>query len=91
MTMNLKATMNKSMNADETLDCYGLLCPMPIFKTAEKMKELQPGQVLEIIATDAGMKADIKAWCETTGNELLGLEESDGEYKAYVKKASKTG
>jgi TusA-related sulfurtransferase len=91
MTMNLKATMNKSMNADETLDCYGLLCPMPIFKTAEKMKELQPGQVLEIIATDGGMKADIKAWCETTGNELLGLEESDGEYKAYVKKASKTG
>lgn len=75
------------MKADVTLDCYGLLCPMPIFKTAEKIKELQSGEVLEVIATDEGIKADIKAWCQTTGNEFLGIEEADGEYRAYVKKA----
>lgn len=75
------------MKADVTLDCYGLLCPMPIFKTAEKIEELQPGEVLEVIATDEGIKADIKAWCQTTGNEFLGIEEADGEYRAYVKKS----
>lgn len=75
------------MNADVTLDCYGLLCPMPIFKTAEKIKELQPGAILEVIATDEGIKADIKAWCQTTGNEFLGIEEADGEYRAYIKKS----
>ncbi len=75
------------MKADVTLDCYGLLCPMPIFKATEKIKELQPGEVLEVIATDEGIKADIKAWCQTTGNELLGIEEAGGEYRAYVKKS----
>ncbi len=76
------------MNADKTLDCYGLLCPMPIVKTTEKMKELRPGEILEIIATDDGIKADIKAWCQTTGNVLLGIEETDGEYRAYVRKSA---
>ncbi|MEE9201137.1 MAG: sulfurtransferase TusA family protein [Candidatus Brocadiales bacterium] len=76
------------MNADKTLDCYGLLCPMPIVKTAEKIKELRPGEILEIIATDDGIKADIKAWCQTTGNVLLGIEETDGEYRAYVRKSA---
>ena len=40
------------MKADKTLDCVGLYCPMPIYKTAQKMKELKPGEVLEIVADD---------------------------------------
>ncbi len=74
------------MKSDFTLDCYGLLCPMPIFKAAQKIKELETGQILEIIATDDGIKADIKVWCEKTGNELLKIDEVDGEYHAYVRK-----
>jgi tRNA 2-thiouridine synthesizing protein A len=74
------------MNSDETLDCVGLYCPMPIAKTAEKMKKLNPGQVLEILADDPGIKADIPAWCKVTGNEFLGLEEENKQYKVYIKK-----
>ena len=74
------------MKPDFTLDCYGLLCPMPIFKAAQKIKELETGQTLEIISTDDGIKADIKAWCEKTGNELLKIDEADGEYHSYVRK-----
>ncbi len=74
------------MKADVTLDCYGLLCPMPIIKTAEKMKELKVGQVLEVLATDEGIKADMPAWCKATGQEFLGVEEKEGEYRAYVRK-----
>jgi TusA-related sulfurtransferase len=74
------------MKADETLDCFGLLCPMPIIKTAEKIKQMKVGQVLEVSATDEGIKADMPAWCRTTGNECLGVEEKNGEYHAYVKK-----
>ena len=73
------------MKADETLDCFGLLCPMPIIKTAEKIKQMKVGQVLEVSATDEGIKADMPAWCRTTGNECLGVEEKNGEYHAYVK------
>ena len=74
------------MKSDQTLDCTGLYCPMPIVKTAKKMKDLKVGEVLEIVADDKGIKQDMPAWCETTGNECLGIEESGGEIKAYVKK-----
>lgn len=74
------------MKADQSLDCVGLYCPMPIVKTAEKIKELASGQVLEVVADDKGIKYDMPAWCKSTGNEYLGLEESGGEYKVYVKK-----
>jgi tRNA 2-thiouridine synthesizing protein A len=75
------------MKADATLDCVGLYCPMPIAHTAKKIKELEAGQVLEVLANDEGIKADMPAWCKTTGNELLGIEEEAGEYKVYIKKS----
>ena len=75
------------MKADNTLDCVGLYCPMPIANTAKKLKELEVGQVLEVLADDEGIKEDMPAWCRTTGNELLGIEEEAGQYKVYVKKS----
>ncbi len=75
------------MKADATLDCVGLYCPMPIFHTDSKLKELEAGQVLEILADDEGIKEDMPAWCRTTGNELLGIEEEAGLYKIYVRKS----
>ncbi|MBE0479368.1 MAG: sulfurtransferase TusA family protein [Dehalococcoidia bacterium] len=75
------------MKADESLDCVGLYCPMPIVKTAEKIKQLRSGQVLEIIADDQGIKKDMPAWCEATGHECLGTVEEGKEIKVYVRKA----
>lgn len=74
------------MKADQSLDCIGLYCPMPIVKTAEKMKKMKIGEILEILADDKGIKPDITAWAKATGNELLGVEQEGREYKAYVKK-----
>lgn len=59
---------------------------MPIVKTAMKIKEMKVGELLEVVATDEGIKTDMPAWCKTTGHELVSLEENDGEYKAVVKK-----
>jgi TusA-related sulfurtransferase len=59
---------------------------MPIVKTAQKIKELSPGEVLEVISDDTGIKSDMPAWAKKTGNEYLGLEEDEGEIKVYVKK-----
>jgi tRNA 2-thiouridine synthesizing protein A len=72
---------------DQTLDCVGLYCPMPIVKTSQRIKELKAGEVLEIVADDKGIKHDMPAWCQATGNECLGMiEEKNGEIKVYVKK-----
>jgi TusA-related sulfurtransferase len=58
--------------------------------TSKKIKELSPGQVLEVISDDEGIKKDMPAWCQTTGHEMVGLEEEDTGikrvFKAFVKK-----
>jgi tRNA 2-thiouridine synthesizing protein A len=75
------------MNADQTLDCVGLYCPMPIVRTAQQIKKMKPGEILEVISDDKGIRVDMPAWCRITGNEFLGIEEN-GEIKVYVKKLS---
>jgi tRNA 2-thiouridine synthesizing protein A len=71
---------------DQVLDAKGLLCPMPVVKTAKAMKSLEPGQVLQLVATDRGSVADIPAWAEQTGNELVDWHEEDGVYVFLVRK-----
>ena len=60
-----------TLKADKTLDCTGMLCPVPVIKTSKAIKELQVGQVLQMVATDPGAPADMEAWSRQTGNELL--------------------
>lgn len=74
------------MKADVSLDCFGLLCPMPIIQTAKAIKEIKVGEVLEIVSTDKGIKEDMPAWCRQTGQEYLGMEEEGDVVKVYVKK-----
>lgn len=74
------------MKADATLDCFGLLCPLPIIETAKKLKELQIGQILEIVSTHPGIKEDMPSWCQLTGHEFLGFEEEGEIIKVFVRK-----
>lgn len=76
----------KELKPDEVLDCVNLACPMPIFKTANKIKEMQSGQVLEVQADDDGIEKDMPAWCRMTGNEYLGMIKENGEYRVFVRK-----
>ncbi len=76
------------MKADRTLDCVGLYCPMPIVKTSQEIKGMKEGEILEVIADDVGIKSDMPAWAEKTGNQFLGIEEEGGEIRVYVKKGS---
>jgi len=74
------------MKADKTLDCVGLYCPMPIAKTSQEIKNMKIGEILEVLADDKGIKQDMPAWCKTTGNECVGIEDTGKEIKVYVKK-----
>lgn len=61
-----------------TLDCRGLLCPMPVVRLGREMRTLETGQVLKLLATDRGACTDIPAWAADTGNELLESREENG-------------
>jgi tRNA 2-thiouridine synthesizing protein A len=76
----------KMPSADQTLDCKGLNCPLPVLQTKKAMDALNPGQVLEMLSTDPGSKNDITAWAKRTGNELVETVEDSGVFKFYLKK-----
>lgn len=74
------------MNFDKELDARGLACPLPIVKTRKALNELASGQVLKVTATDSGSLADMKAFSEQTGNELLSSTQDGGLYVFYLKR-----
>jgi TusA-related sulfurtransferase len=75
------------MDFDETLDCIGMMCPMPIVELSRKMKEIPSGTVLMMTADDEGVVEDVPSWCNRTGNEYLGNEMEGDVVKSYVRKA----
>lgn len=75
-----------SYNPDQTLDCSGMSCPMPILKTKKAVDTLQTGQILKMISTDPGSVPDVEAWAKKTGNEVLEHEEKDGKFTFFIKK-----
>lgn len=76
----------ENVKADATEDVVFRMCPMHLLKTRERMKELKEGQILEILTDYDGALDDIPSWCEKTGNEFLGIEDTGDYYKLYIKK-----
>ena len=69
-----------------TLDCTGLLCPLPVLKARKALKPLPADAVLQILATDKGAVKDFEAFCRTTGNQLLASREEDGTFIFEIRK-----
>ena len=73
---------------DRLLDASGLSCPMPVVKAGKEMRAMSAGQVLRIVATDRGSLADIPAWAEDTGNELLETKDEGSRFVFLVRKGA---
>lgn len=61
------------------LDARRMLCPMPVIRTQDKIKQLQAGDILEVTCTDPGALNDIPAWCRINGHRVLDSWEVDDE------------
>ena len=68
------------------VDARGLSCPMPIVKTAQAMRLMEPGAALELVATDAGSVKDVAAWCRTTGNVLIEQTSNGAVYRFVIRR-----
>ena len=68
------------------MDARGLSCPMPIVKTAQAIKTLASGDLLEVLATDPGSVKDFAAWSRTTGNEIVEQTTDGGVYRFVLRK-----
>jgi TusA-related sulfurtransferase len=74
---------------DELLDTSGLNCPLPLLKTKQSLNTLTPGQVLKVIATDAGSWRDIPVFINNSVNELLHAEHDQDQYRYWIKKGNR--
>jgi tRNA 2-thiouridine synthesizing protein A len=70
----------------KTLDTKGLKCPLPVLKARRAMKELEPGALLEVLATDPGAVKDFQEFCKTTGDELVASRKEGEVYIFHIRK-----
>jgi tRNA 2-thiouridine synthesizing protein A len=69
---------------DFELDAQRMLCPMPVIRTQDRIKELNPGDRLKVICTDPGAKNDIPAWCRINGHRVDDIIELDGTIEILI-------
>lgn len=70
----------------ETLDCSGLLCPLPVYKAAIVLGRLAPGEVLNLVCTDPGSLEDIPAMARQRGDTLLTTERTEATQTFWLEK-----
>jgi tRNA 2-thiouridine synthesizing protein A len=69
-----------------SVDARGLSCPMPIVKTAQAIRTIASGQLIEVLATDPGSLKDFAAWSRTTANELVEQSAEDGVFRFVLRR-----
>ncbi len=70
--------------SENTLDVRGLLCPLPVIRTQDRVKDLHPGTRLEILCTDPGAVIDIPVWCRLNGHKVLETLEQAPLIKIWI-------
>ena len=63
----------------------GMKCPRPIVELAKARRQIGDGAEIEIVADDLAFESDVKAWCETTGSELLELDREGKVVTAVIR------
>ena len=78
--------MGDKTRIDQELDCLGLYCPEPVFRTRQELDKLAVGQVLKVIADDPAAEEDIKRLVKRLGHQLLKLRKDGDQFHFFIKK-----
>lgn len=70
---------------DVQLDCRGTFCPVPVTRTAERVRQMRPGELLEVLGDDPGMQIDIPAWCLSNQHELLSVKREGSKFRCLLR------
>ncbi len=78
--------MAEEYKVDLELDLKGLLCPLPMVRVSQNIKNIPVGGIIRAVATDVGALADIPSWARSTGNEVLKTDRVEKEVTFYIKR-----
>ena len=74
------------MDFQKELDTRGLNCPLPILKAKKSLNEMDSGELLRVVATDAGSVRDFQAFARQTGNELVEQTSASDEFIHFLRR-----
>ena len=74
------------MEPSRTVDARGLRCPLPLVRARDEMEMVEPGGVLEVLATDRGADHDLRSWCRRKAYELVEATEADGLLRFLIRR-----
>ena len=74
-------------NADYVLDTCGLFCPEPVMLLHNRIRDMQSGEVVQVLATDPSTRRDIAKFCNFLGHQLLEQQEADARFIYFIRKA----
>ena len=72
----------------EFLNARRLLCPLPVIRVQDQVKQLHPGDLLEVVCTDPGVMQDIPAWCRINGHKIIDACSADSEFTLVIEVGS---
>jgi len=75
----------------KVIDSRGSFCPGPITDLFKAYRSSQVGDVIELLATDPAARADVTAWAQRSGNELVDIVDEQGYLRIIVKVTKKRG
>lgn len=79
-----------SLKPDHILDATGLFCPEPVMLLHNKIRDIEVGQTVQVLATDPSTQRDIPKFCTFLGHELLQQDSFDNHYR-YLLRKQETG
>jgi tRNA 2-thiouridine synthesizing protein A len=71
---------------DRKLDCLGLYCPEPVFKTRMELDEMKRGEVLEVSADDPAAEEDIKSLVKHLEQEIISVNKDRNVVRILIRK-----
>ncbi|MCS7115043.1 MAG: sulfurtransferase TusA family protein [Nitrososphaerota archaeon] len=71
---------------DRKLDCLGLYCPEPVFRTRMELDEMKAGEILEVLADDPAAEDDIRSLVKNLGHEIVGVTRNGDKVKILIRK-----
>ena len=83
----MNGTQRTAIAHNEDLDAKGLNCPLPVLRTKVVLNRMKPGEVLRVQATDPHATIDFEAYCARSGHELMGVNQSQGVFEFFIRRA----